>query len=365
MKFQVLQENLNRAISQASRFASTRAQLPVLTNVLLSAQKEKLNIAATNLEVAISLSVGAKVEKEGKITVPAKTANDIVSNLSRGPVEISAEKETLTIKQGSFSSNLSGVNPSDFPVVPDKIGKDGLSIKVDDFLRAFSRVSFACSLDETRPILTGVMFWSKKDDLTLVATDGFRLSQKKLSMQKGISLGKVVFPKYVLSEVSRSFVEDEYLQIAFNQKENQVVFKIDNAIISSRVIEGEFPDYEKIIPKSHTTTVNVNKEDLVQVIKLAAVFARDSGNVVKLGIKKTGVVVASESQYSGSQKNSVDAKVEGDDLDIAFNYRFIEDFLGVVGGESVHMEFGGPQSAGVFKDPDDKNYLHLIMPVKI
>jgi len=366
MKIQVLQENLSKAVSTASRFSSSRAQLPVLANILLSVEKSKLVISATNLEISVSIPVGAKVEEEGEITIPAKTLSDIVVNLNPGTLELTSEKEVLTIKQGAFKSSLVGMNASDFPSLPKNLGKgETNTIDAGVFSKALTKVLFSATFDETRPTLTGVLCCKKKADTYLVSTDGFRLSKKKIITTSAKPSFDAIVPKNVLSEIPRFFTTTENLEYSFDGKEKQVVFKIDGSLVSSRLIEGDFPDFEKIIPKEHSAVVNVDKNDFYRAVKLASVFARDSANVVKLEVQKDRVGVASESQYAGEQKNSFEAKVEGEGLTVAFNYKFLEDFVQSVEGESIVMEFSGPQSPGVFKDPSDPDYLHLIMPVKI
>lgn len=379
MKLQVLQENLSQALNITSRFASTRAQLPVLANVLLSTKKNKLIVSATNLEISVSLAIGAKVRKEGEITVPARLMADLVSNLQVGAINLEAEKEKLKISSQNFSSDISGMNSSDFPAVPQSIGKGVLNLPKEDFLQGLSQVLFAASIDETRPVLTGVLFifppagkQGNKNNFVLVATDGFRLSQKKMSLKplKGQKEQRLILPKSALSELARLSGDEEEVRFAFREGDSQVVFSVDNAVLSSRVIEGEFPDFERIIPKEIDYKINLDKEELLRAVKLASVFARDSANVVKLSVKKDSIELSAESSQSGSQETQVDAKVEnnsgkGDkEFEIAFNYRFLEDFLQVVEGDEVQLDFSNPNSPGIFTDPEDPNFLHLIMPVR-
>ena len=367
MKLQVLQENLSKALIDASRFASVKAQLPVLGNIMLVAKKTKLLISSTNLEISIATSIGAKVEEDGEITIPAKTITEVISNLPSGPVTLEGEKEQLKIKSQNFSLNTLGMNSSDFPSIPTSLDeKDSLIFSKEEFLSALSGVTFATSQDETRPILTGVLFIFDKNSLVLVATDGFRLSQKKmkLSSQKGkIDTDKLVLPKSVLSELTR-LASDEIL-FSYNKNENQVLFGTGDSVVSSRVLEGSFPEFEKIIPKSGNTKVLLDKEELLRAVKLASVFARDSANVVRVEVRKGEFSLSSESHTSGNQKGSVAAKIEGEDLEIAFNFRFLEDFLNSVRGEEIKIELSGPNAPGVFTDTADSDYLHLIMPVRI
>jgi DNA polymerase-3 subunit beta len=367
MKLQVLQEELVKNINIAQRFTSGRAQLPVLGNVMLEASGNKLYISATNLENSIYTSIGAKVEKDGEITVPVKILYDLISNLDSGNVELSSEKEVLEVLSGNFSSKITGVNTSDFPSIPKRIDKESLNLPFNLFKDSLNKILFSVSNDETRPILTGVLMLFKKNAVVFVSTDGFRLSKKMLGGKGVASESKLIVPKGILTEIARLETENE--DILISTKDGQVVFKVGSMILSSRVIEGDFPDYEKIIPKSSDIKINIDKQDFLRGIKLASVFARDSANIVKLVIENDGVVLNAESQAHGNQKNKVDAKVESSVksaplLEIAYNFRFIEEFLQIVTSD-VEITFTNSNSPGVFNDLSDSDLLHLIMPVRL
>lgn len=371
MKAQILQENLTKALVLASRFASTKAQLPVLGNILLSAKSNKLLICSTNLEISIVTWIGAKVEKDGDITVPARVITDLVTNLEPGTVNLESEKEILKISSPKFSFEVAGMNANDFPSVPQGLGKKSLILTKGDLVTAISKVLFATSIDETRPTLTGVLFIFKKNlsaragELVLVATDGFRLSQVKLPLLSSLGADNVILPKGVLGELGRLSETEEKINLSFKKEENQVTFEIGDIILSSRTLEGSFPDYEKIIPKEPKVSVRTDKEEFLRAVKLASVFARDSANIVKIKILKDGLEISGESQ-SGSQKGKVDAKVEGKvELEIAFNFRFLEEFLHAARGEEIKIELSDADKPGVFTDTTDSDFLHLIMPVAI
>jgi len=369
MKLQVLQENLVKAVSITSRFANAKAQLPILGNILLSVKRSKIYLSSTNLEISASVQVGAKIEEEGEISLPAKIISELVSNLPKETVNLSSEKEQLKVSVPGFSSMVLGMDPTDFPKVPTSLDKDKtVSVKYADLVNSLSKILFATSIDETRPILTGVLFMFSKKDLSMVATDGFRLSRKKVEFE-GLFEGskKIVVPKGVLSEISRISENEGNVLIGVKETEKQILFGEENVVLTSRLLEGEYPDFEKIIPKAATIKVTLDKEELLRAVKLASIFARESANIVRIKVLKDSIKVYAESGSSGNQETKVDAKVESDEkeFEIAFNYRFVEDFLHSVSGEEVRMEFSGVSSAGVFVDTSDPNYLHLIMPVKI
>jgi DNA polymerase-3 subunit beta len=374
MKLQVLQKNLSHALNITSRFASAKAQLPILTNLLFQTKKNKLVISATNLETSISLSLGARIKEEGSITIPSQTIASLVSNLNPGQIDLESKKEKLKISSAGFKSTLSGINPADFPTVSNTIGKNALQIQTGAFLQGLSKVLFAVSTDETRPVLTGVLIIIKKDILVLVSTDGFRLSQKKIKLKgnsKNYEGKTMIIPKNTLTELSRIKGDSEVINFSYKKDESQVIFGIADAILSSRIIEGEFPDFERIIPKESGIKVNVDKEDFLQAVKLASVFAKDSANMVKVAVKKDAILVSAESKLAGSQEMKVDAKVkigesgEKEELTIAFNYRFLIDFLNSVESADVGMEFSGPNAPALFIDSKDDDFLHIIMPVKL
>ncbi|HET7098635.1 MAG TPA: DNA polymerase III subunit beta, partial [Patescibacteria group bacterium] len=311
-----------------------------------------------------------KVEEVGDISIPSKVITELIGNLPKGAINLASEKEQLKVGSEGFTSTILGMNSSDFPKILNSINENvSVGIPKKEFVKSLSQVVFATSLDDSRPILTGVLSIWSKDTLTLVATDGFRLSQKKINLKsskKGDQ--KIVIPKNVLNELSRLGEEDENILFDFQEKEKQVVFGNNGVVLTSRLLEGDYPDFEKIIPKKSSISVRTDKEELLRAVKLASVFAKDAANIVKIKILKESVRVSAESGNSGSQEAKVDAKVEGEigkEFEISFNYRFLEDFLHSVVGEEVKMEFSTTDKAGLFTDSTDSSYLHLIMPVKV
>jgi DNA polymerase-3 subunit beta len=201
----------------------------------------------------------------------------------------------------------------------------------------------------------------------LVATDGFRLSQKKIKVSGGKDGLRVILPKLILSEIPRSAEDSADIYVSFQEKEKQAIFGVGDVVLTSRLLEGEYPDFAKIIPKSSSLQIRLDKEEMLRAVKLASIFARDSANIVKIKVLKDSLKIYAESGQSGSQETKVEAKIEGGakDFEIAFNYHFLEEFLHSVQGEEINLEFSGVNAPGVFTDPKDSTYLHLIMPVKI
>lgn len=372
MKLTVLQENLKSAVNLTSHFISLKAQLPILSNILLKTDKSKLILSATNLETSISTSIGAKIEKEGEIAVNGKILNDLISNLLSGQIELEVIKEQIKITAGNFKSNILGSNTSDFPTLPNSLGKDSFKLKADEFIKALNKILFAVSTDETRPILTGVLFVFEKGQIKLVSTDGFRLTEIQLKTKIEIPDLKIIVPKTILNEISKldpSGDEAGDIEISFDKKNNQIIFKIEDTILSSRIIEGEFPDYQKIIPTSSICNLTVDKEDLEKAIKLASVFSRDSGNIIKLRVNSEELIITSESSNSGNQETRLEIKndpPEGEvkEINIMFNFRFIEEFLKIVVSDEVSVQISDNNKASKFLDPKSSNLLHIIMPIK-
>jgi len=365
MKLLVLQENFSKALQLSSRFVSTRAQLPVLSNVLLKSNKTKLFLLATNLEISIATSIGAKVEADGSITIPARTLSDIVSNLPKGALTLETKDEHLSIEMQNFDATLMGISSSEFPSIPETIPQTAFHIKREEFTKALSQVVFSASSDETRPVLTGVLFTTLGDTLVLVGTDGHRLSQKKINLPDAQKVPNAIVPKSALLEVTRFGADEEMLSFAVNNEDKQVLFGSGDTVLSSRLIDGEFPPFEKIIPKQSTVTVRVDHAELLRAVKVASVFARDSGYIGKMKVLSDKIEITAESSKSGSQKMSVDAKVEGDGIEVMYNLRFVEEFLQVVSGSEITISLTDSNAPGLFQDSSDKSFLHLIMPVKI
>jgi DNA polymerase-3 subunit beta len=366
MKLTVLQENLKNAVSLTSHFISLKAQLPILGNILLKTDKSKLTLSATNLETSISTSIGAKIEEEGEITVNGKVFNDLISNLSTGQIELEIEKEQIKISTGSFKSNILGSNASDFPALPKSVGKDSFKINTKEFVSSLSKVLFSVSSDETRPILTGVLFVFKDSSLYLVSTDGFRLTEIKLKTKIEIPDLKIIVPKEILNEISK-LTDSEEVEVSFDKENNQIIFSIGDTILSSRIIEGEFPDYQKIIPTSSICNLTVDKQDFEKAIKLASVFARDSGNIVRMVVKENYLKLKAESSSSGNQEMELEVKTEDlkqEEINIMFNFRFIEELLKIITAEEVQIQISDNNKASKFLDSKASNLLHIIMPIK-
>lgn len=373
MKASVLQENLSKALVIVSRSVASKAQLPVLNNVLITTDKGRLKLSATNLETGINYWLGAKVEKEGAISIPAKILTEFVSSLPAERVDLEAKESNLSINCGSFKANLMGIPAGEFPAVPTLKDKETILLSSIDLLSSVSQVAFAAAQDEGRPVLTGVLLTIRENKLVLVATDGYRLSFKKMEETKGVEEVKefkkgLIVPSRTLIEVTKTIGEQDQergIGLTITPNSNQVIFSSNEAEVVSRLIEGSFPEFEKIIPEKGTTKVVFETNELTRAVRTASIFARESANIVRFKIGKSGVVVSANAPQLGDNVVGIEAKVEGEDNKIAFNSRYLLDFLNAVSSEQLNFEMTSPLNPGIFTPVGDKSFLHIIMPVRV
>jgi DNA polymerase-3 subunit beta len=366
MKFTVLQENFYKAVSVVTRNISTKTQLPILSNVLLQTEEGRLKLAATNLETTFVYWIGASIETEGAFTVPARILHELVSSFSADKVEIELVGNQLLLKCGESEATLSGIEAGEFPPLPTTEGASASELDTEVLSKSLPFVLVSASSDETRPILTGVKFMVKDTQLQLVATDGYRLSIKNLPLETPISQDFLVSAR-ALSEIIKLIGEskEKKLKLYVSANKNQIIFELDAALIATRLIEGEYPLFERIIPKSCVTQVVFDKAELLKAVKFAAIYARESANILKMNITSTSVVVSANSAQIGSNKTTLSVKSEGEGGEIAFNSRFLLDLLTVFPEDDVLMETNGALSPGVFKSTKDDSLLHIIMPVRV
>lgn len=363
MKVTLLTREFSKMLLTSSRFVANRANLPILSNVSLKATKAKLEIHSTDLEISFSGKLGAKIIEEGEIAVSAKTFSELASNLGGEQIDLETKGEVITINADGFKSVVNAVNTADYPSVATEVSEGAIHLLASSFVPALNKVLFAISTDEARPTLTGVLFLIRKSEMVLVATDGFRLSQKRFDIETGLPDSKLIIPKRVLSEIPRLSTGSEIL-FEMNNTDNQVLFGLPNIVMGSRVIEGDFPNFDRIIPKTSRATVNVSKDEFARAVKLASIFARDNANTIKLSIKENELVVSAQSTKSGEEELSIPAKVEGEQMELSFNYRYIEELLQVIAGDSITLKATDATTACLFLDPKDVDFLHLVMPVR-
>lgn len=366
MQFTCTQEKLAKALQIVSRMVGTRGTLPVLGNILLSVEGGRLKVAATDLEVGIQTWVGGKAGVEGGITVPARLFTDFVQTNNDEQIELETKQTSLVLKSTKHQATIKGIDAAEFPLMP-QIGKDQkLSVPAAELKEAITETVFATAIDETRPILTGVLMKIENTLLKLVATDSYRLAERSLKLPKGGAQNQtLIIPARTLSELGR-ILPPTTDDVTIYVSENQILFTFLETELLSRLIDGTFPDYEQILPKKTTTTFRTSRIECSQVMKMASFFARESANNVQFSIDpKGGVTVSAVSPQLGDAVSSIDGTVTGEALQIAFNAKFILDPLQIFPSEEVEFTFCGPLQPGILRPVDQDNYLYLIMPLRI
>lgn len=365
MELTVTQENLTKALSNVGRVASNKAGLPILNNILLRTDGNRLLVAATNLEIASTYLIGAKIAAPGSITVPARLVSDFIASLPKGAVELKAKDNHLTLTSGSYSSVINGVAADDFPELPtiDETSSIQYSLSPADFKQAVSQTVITASSDATRPILTGVYWHSHEGHLYLAATDGYRLSERRLV--KTDSVVAAIIPTTTLQEVLRNLHDDvKEVDVLFD--ETQVRFRLGESEITSRLIDGNYPDYRQLIPDTSETNVTMESNEFVRITKIAGLFARESGGSVVLTAdkeKQTLAIHSIASEYGENTSHST-ATVSGDGQ-VTLNSRYLSEALSVVDGAVVEFRFSGKLAPCVLTaKADDVDYKHIIMPLK-
>lgn len=365
MKLIVTQKNLEKALLAVSRIANIRTQLPILNNILLKTDGSRLLIASTNLEVAITQYIGAKITKQGAITVPARLISEFIANLPDDNIELEVKNDNLYIKSGTYNSIINGFIADDFPELPTINEQSSIqySLKTMDLKQAISQTVFTASSDNTRPILTGIYWHTHQNYLYLVGTDGYRLAEKKL-IKTDTDL-KAIIPTQTLQEVVRN-INDEVEKIDILFDETQVRFRIDNTEIISRLIDGNFPDYRQLIPTELQTLIQLKKEDFMRITKIANLFARDSGGSVTITAEKEkdSISLHSVASQLGENTSEAPAKIT-ENGQITINSRYLIDALSVINNEEIEFGFNGKMSPCLIRSTEKNNdYYHIIMPLK-
>lgn len=373
MRLSCLQENLNRGLSVVGRAVATRTTLPITNNVLLSVDQSRLKLEATNLEMAISCWIGAKVEEEGAITVPARLLTEFIGSLPNDRVDISLSPRTknLGLKCARFEARISGVDAKDFPPIPKIEGGITTKIEVDALRQGISQVVFAAASEDSRPVLTGIDAEFDGDLLTLAAADGFRLAVYKLPLLSPVSQKtEVIIPARTLAELNRLMADqEEPVEITVNPNKSQALFRLKNIELVSQLVQGTFPQYSQLIPQSYNTRVVVDVAQFLRAAKTVSIFASDGGGIVRLVITPGGkltpgkITISARSEEIGDDVGEIDAIVEGEEAKIAFNGKYLIDVLSVLHETQVALETTNPSSPGVLRPVGVDNYIHVVMPM--
>lgn len=404
MRVSCLQENLAKGLSIVGRAVSTRSTLPVLGNILLEAKDNQLRIAATNLEISINCWIGAKVEDEGAITVPARLLTEFVNSMPPEQIdmELAVRTQTLHLLCARYDANIKGIDAADFPIIP-VAGTDaeemdeavetleGTSIELSsDGLRSMiAQVIFAASHDESKPILTGVEVAFSPENLRMAATDGYRLSLRSVALDQSIAGVDeditVIIPAKSLGELARISADadgERPVQVIVTQARNQVLFQVwgqpdqvkggfHRVELVSQLIDARFPDYNAIVPKGYETRTVIETASLLNAVRVASLFARDNANIIRLGVnpgngdKKGQIRLTATSAEMGESVNEIDAMVEGEELEISFDARFLMDVLNHVDQPQIVLETTQSTRPGAIRPigVGEEEFLHVVMPM--
>lgn len=362
MKVSVLKENLSKTLGITSHAVNNRNNLEILSNVLLKTEDGQLKVEATNLEIGITCYIGARIEKEGAITVPAKLFADFVNTIPHQKITLELkEGNTLQLKSDNFNSNIKGLSADDFPIIPEiKKGKK-VTFKLADLKEALSLVSFAAATDESRPVLSGVFIKVADGEMTLAATDSYRLAEKKISVKSEDEF-QIIIPQRSLNELSRVINEDGDGEIIVS--ENQIFFGGPGLKFTSRLIEGEFPDYEKIIPTNLETEIALKRDEFLDGVKASSLFSKQGSRSVKFTVSSKEFEISSPESQIGDSLITIGADITGKNGEITFNSSYVLDVLNALKEDSVTFRMNDKVSPGLFKCPKKDDYVYIIMPLR-
>ncbi|HEX6121754.1 MAG TPA: DNA polymerase III subunit beta [Ktedonobacterales bacterium] len=372
MKFTCSQSDLARGLSTVSHAVSTRSTLPVLANILLTAEGDRLRLSATNLEIAITCWVKASVAQEGTTTIPARLLTEFVGSLPGGDVTLTLQPDSHSLKvQGQRSqATIRGMDPGEFPTIPSAAGEEqSVTLEAKVLREVIREVAFAAATEDARPIFTGVLARVRENDITFAAADSFRLAVRTIAAPGATPLGDVLIPARTLSELARMLPDEGGVRIFVTPNRNQVLFRAEDELeMVSNLIAGQFPNYEAIIPKgSAATRVTVKTEQLRQAAKAATIFARDSSNIVRLKVAPGAITLEANAEEAGDSTTTLDEEVtvDGNGLEIIFNVKYLTDVLGVLGTENIVLELNSAQQPGVVRPDGEegKGYTYVMMPM--
>ena len=381
MKLSCLQENLSRALAVVGRAVAVRSTLPITQNVLLSTDGGRLRLSATNLEIGITTWIGAMIEEEGSITIPARLLTEFIGSLPAGQIEVtgSDRPKSLSLSSGRINARISGTDAEDFPPIPTITAEEGVSFQVStrDVKRSIDQTVFAADTEETRPVLSGILVEIEEDKMTLAAADGFRLAVKQGNTLNPVeSPVNVIIPARTFGEVSRLIGDqDATMEVLVSSSRNQVLFKLDDLQIVSQIIQGNFPRYRDLLEDAIRDTkaeASLRITDVLAASRSVYIFVRDSNNIVKLQMNPGSedgpagqIIISSKDDEVGENAAELDGDITGEEATIAFNGQYLLDVLANMDGEEVSIRTSGPSRAGVFTTPGSDQYIHLIMPMFI
>jgi DNA polymerase-3 subunit beta len=372
MKIICIQENFKKGLNLIQNIIGKNLTLPILNNILLSTEKRQLKLSATDLEIAITNYVVCKIEKEGAITVPAKTLVNFVSNLPNKKIEMTAKNNIIYLKCENFKSNIKGLDIKEFPIIPKIKSEPILEINSLNLKNALEQVVNFVSFSDIRPEITGVFFdFSSDKEIKFVATDSFRLGEKLVNLKnnkiKKNYQGSVIIPAKTVQELIRiisNLDEEEVVEISIG--DNQILFNLSKTQIISKLIEGSYPSYQQLVSQHFDTSVLINKEDLLKAVKLSSFFSSKINDVrLRVNSKKSLIEVYSQDIELGENLSELNCDAKGKDLEIIFNHKYLLDGLNDIDSKNIILGFNGETSPGIIKPEGDEGFNYIIMPIKL
>lgn len=362
MKFRCDRDALSEALQTVQRGVSSRPGIPALTGVLVEAAAEgTLTLTTTDLEVSARLSIEIQVSEPGTALVPARLLADTVKSLSDAPVEFEADQSQARIRCAAYEGALRLLPAEDFPTLQPPSG-NRIVAEAARFAEAVGQVARAASRDEARPVLTGVLVEVSREGVTLVATDSYRLAVRDL-IATAAGEAKAIIPERALSEAGRAAQAIEKGEIEIFVDENQVAFKVGGLTLTSRLIEGEFPNYRQLLPEKYDSRLTVSRQQLIDAVRRVGLLARDT-SPVRMEFNALGVKLSSSSPDLGQAVEAVEARYEGEDMTAAFNPTYLADGLAAAAGESVRLEVRDGLKPGIVRGESDE-FTYLVMPVRL
>jgi DNA polymerase-3 subunit beta len=375
MRVSCLQENLSKGLGIVNRAVASRSTLPVLSNIYLGTDDGRLKLMATNLELGIICWIGAQIEEDGAVTVPARLFADLVNQSPPERIELNLNVGTLELRYrcAQVDSKIKGIDASEFPIIPAASSEGALVVPPTLLKEMIGQVAFAAATDESRPILTGVLLDFRAESLTMAATDGFRLSVRTTPLpDAGGRDIQVVVPARALNELSRIIGDQaEPIEISVTPNRNQIIFQLNNILLVSQLIEGNFPDYHRIIPKTTTTRTVLDTSTMLKAVRRAHIFARDAANNVRLAVAEgqdlqpSHLTIRAEAADLGGNVEELLAQVLGPGVEIALNTKYLIDVLNTLGTSQLALETNNATSASVIRPVGLDGCTHIIMPMHI
>ena len=362
MKLKIIKNDLIKNTQNVQNVISSKSSLPILSNVLIEAEKDTVRLTSTDLDIGISSTLSAEVEESGALTVPAKRFNEIIKELPDEDIIINTLKNNaMTIKCGKCFFKILGLPKEDFPKFPEFEKEPHMTMEQPLLKQMLSMTHFSISHDETRYVLNGALFVFKSNQLLIVATDGKRLSLIKKDLGKEVPDKSIIVPSKTIYELNRVLKDEGEVKITFG--ENQTRFEVENVTIISRLIEGEFPDYEQIIPKHLKDKIIVNREQFLLGVKRAALLTTQDSRSIKMDILKDKIVISKANPNIGEAREEIETTYKGHEMTVGFNPSYLLDALKVIPKDELEIEVAGHDKPAVIRIEDW--YLYLVLPMQL